>query len=116
MTNSRVAFAAEGIDVVTGHSVTRVEREGGDGAVTASLDDGRVFVADELLVAVGRRPATGDLGLEAVGLEPGRYITADDRLRAAGVEGEWLYRDRRLQRPRASHPHGQIPDRALRAT
>ena len=86
-----VAFAAEGIDVVTGHSVTRVEREGGDGAVTASLDDGRVFVADELLVAVGRRPATGDLGLEAVGLEPGRYITADDRLRAAGVEGEWLY-------------------------
>ena len=76
---------------MTGHSVTRVEREGGDGAVTASLDDGRVFVADELLVAVGRRPATGDLGLEAVGLEPGRYITADDRLRAAGVEGEWLY-------------------------
>jgi dihydrolipoamide dehydrogenase len=42
-------------------------------------------------VAVGRRPATAELGLEAVGLEPGRYITVDDQLRAVGVAGGWLY-------------------------
>jgi dihydrolipoamide dehydrogenase len=48
-------------------------------------------VADEILVAVGRTPATGDLGLETVGLQPGRFIEVDDRLRAVGVAGDWLY-------------------------
>jgi pyruvate/2-oxoglutarate dehydrogenase complex dihydrolipoamide dehydrogenase (E3) component len=84
------AFATEGIEVVTGHSVTSVTRDP-HGAVTATLDDGRTFIADEMLVAVGRRPTTGELGLESVGLEPGRYVEVDDRLRATGVEGEWLY-------------------------
>ena len=84
------AFADEGIGVVTGHSVTHVDRNS-DGAVTATIDDGRTFTADELLVAVGRRPMTSDLGLETVGLEPGRYVEVDDRLRATGVEGNWLY-------------------------
>jgi len=45
----------------------------------------------EILVAVGRRPATGDLGLETVGLTPGRPVDVDDTLRAAGVDGGWLY-------------------------
>jgi pyruvate/2-oxoglutarate dehydrogenase complex dihydrolipoamide dehydrogenase (E3) component len=47
--------------------------------------------ADEVVVAVGRQPATRDLGLDSVGLEPGRYVTVDDRLRATGVPGGWLY-------------------------
>jgi pyruvate/2-oxoglutarate dehydrogenase complex dihydrolipoamide dehydrogenase (E3) component len=42
-------------------------------------------------VAVGRRPRTHDIGLETVGLEPGRYIEVDDQLRATGVPGGWLY-------------------------
>jgi dihydrolipoamide dehydrogenase len=42
-------------------------------------------------VAVGRRPRTHDIGLETVGLEPGRYIDVDDQLRATGVPGGWLY-------------------------
>ncbi|GAA0492892.1 oxidoreductase [Paractinoplanes deccanensis] len=45
--------------------------------------------ADELLVAVGRTPNTGDLGLDRVGLEPGAWLTVDDTLRVPGVE--WLY-------------------------
>jgi dihydrolipoamide dehydrogenase len=40
-------------------------------------------------VAVGRRPLTGDLGLESVGLEQGETIEVDDRLRVPGRE--WLY-------------------------
>ena len=40
-------------------------------------------------MAVGRRPATRELGLETVGLEPGRFVEVDDRLRAAG--SDWLY-------------------------
>ncbi len=87
----RAAFEAEGITVLTGAKVSRVSRQGGDGPVTAWLADGRSFEGDEILVSVGRRPATGDLGLETVGLEPGRYIEVDDRLRAVGVDGDWLY-------------------------
>jgi hypothetical protein len=40
---------------------------------------------------VGRRPTTADLGLEHAGLEPGRPVRVDRRLRAAGVPGGWLY-------------------------
>jgi len=37
----------------------------------------------------GRRPATRDLGLETVGLEPGRSVEVDDTLRVPG--SDWLY-------------------------
>jgi dihydrolipoamide dehydrogenase len=87
----RAAFESEGISVVTGTHVTSARREGRDGPVVASLDDGRDLVGDEILVAVGRRPATRDLGLEAVGLEPGLPVQVDRRLRATGVTGGWLY-------------------------
>jgi pyruvate/2-oxoglutarate dehydrogenase complex dihydrolipoamide dehydrogenase (E3) component len=85
------AFEAEGITVLTGARMTAARRDGSDGPVVATLADGRELVGDELLVAVGRRPATADLGLDAVGLEPGRYVEVDDRFRAAGVPGGWLY-------------------------
>ncbi len=85
------AFEAEGIEVITGVAVTAAERGGADGPVSATLADGRVVEADEILVAVGRRPSTGSLGLETVGLEPGRYVDVDDHLRAVGVAGGWLY-------------------------
>ncbi len=87
----KAAFEAEGIVVVTGARMTGARREGSDGPVVAGLEDGRAFIGDEILVAVGRRPATADLGLETVGLEPGRPVTVDDQLRAVGVDGGWLY-------------------------
>jgi len=87
----RAAFEAEGIAVVTGARMTAARRQGSDGPVIASLEDGRELVGDEILVAVGRRPATSGIGLETVGLEPGRPVLVDDRLRAVGVDGGWLY-------------------------
>ena len=87
----RAAFEAEGITVVTGATLTGARRARPGGAVTATVSDGRRFVGDEILVAVGRVPKTADVGLEVVGLEPGRYVTVDDRLRAEGVAGGWLY-------------------------
>jgi len=87
----QAAFEAEGIAVLTSARLTAARREAGDGPIIATLDDGRHFAGDEILVAVGRRPATHDLGLEAVGLEPGRPVGVDDRLRATGVTGSWLY-------------------------
>src|SRR5438132_1604928 len=77
---------------LVGERLVEVEaREGGDGPVTVTLDDGRTITGDEILVAVGRRPATTDLGLETVGLEPGEPIEVNDRLQAVGVPGDWLY-------------------------
>ncbi len=87
----RAAFEREGMTVVTGARMGAARRLGPDGPVVAVLEDGRELVGDELLVAVGRHPATTDLGLETVGLEPGKPVPVDDRLRAAGVDGGWLY-------------------------
>jgi pyruvate/2-oxoglutarate dehydrogenase complex dihydrolipoamide dehydrogenase (E3) component len=85
----RAAFEEEGITVLTGAKMTAVRRE--DDSVVGSLEDGREIAADEILLAVGRRPNTGDVGAETVGLEPGKYLTVDEHLRVKGVEGEWLY-------------------------
>ena len=62
-----------------------------DERVSLRLEDGRKLEGDELLVGVGRRPNTHDLGLDTVGLEPGRAIEVDDALRAIGIDGGWLY-------------------------
>lgn len=85
------AFTREGIVVRLGVLLAGIRREGTDGPLHAFLADGEEIVADEVLVATGRRPRTADLGLDTVGLEPGRPVAVDDRLRAAGVPGEWLY-------------------------
>jgi dihydrolipoamide dehydrogenase len=87
----KVAFEAEGVTVLTGVAMSAARRDGADGPVVATLADSREIRADEILVAVGRRAATADLGLDAIGLEPGRYVEVDDRLRAVGVDGGWLY-------------------------
>jgi pyruvate/2-oxoglutarate dehydrogenase complex dihydrolipoamide dehydrogenase (E3) component len=87
----RAAFEAEDITVVTGVRMTAARRLGRDGPVVATLADGREFTGDEILVAVGRRPATSGIGLEHAGLEPGRPVPVDGQLRAVGVTGGWLY-------------------------
>jgi pyruvate/2-oxoglutarate dehydrogenase complex dihydrolipoamide dehydrogenase (E3) component len=85
------APTAEGITVLTGRTAAHASRDGADGPVTLRLDDGTELVGDELLLAVGRTFNTDDLGLEAVGLEPGGPLKVDDQLRVAGVAGGWLY-------------------------
>ena len=82
----RSAFEAAGITVLTGRKATEARRPAGE--VTLVLDDGREIVGDELLVATGRTPSSDALGLETVGLEPGRYVTVDD---AMHVLDGWLY-------------------------
>ncbi len=84
----QAAFEAEGIRVLTDVRATGARR---NRAVTVTLGDGRQVEGDELFVSVGRRAATADLGLETIGLEPGRPIEVDDSLRARAVDGGWLY-------------------------
>ncbi|MGC5012235.1 dihydrolipoyl dehydrogenase family protein [Streptosporangium sp. DT93] len=85
------SFAEAGITVRTGVKVTKVERPLPGGPVTVHLSEGPPVEADELLVATGRRPATGDLGLETVGLEAGKNVEVGDDMRATGVGDGWLY-------------------------
>jgi dihydrolipoamide dehydrogenase len=87
----REAFMREGIGVRLGTLLASVRRDGTDGPVRATLGNGEEILADEILVATGRRPRTADLGLETVGLSPGRPVQVDDRLRAVGVPGQWLH-------------------------
>lgn len=76
-----------GVDIRYGASAASVRRD--SGGVTVVLEDGGEVTADELLVAVGRRPRTGDLGLDTVGLEPGSSVEVDDSMRVPG--SDWLY-------------------------
>jgi pyruvate/2-oxoglutarate dehydrogenase complex dihydrolipoamide dehydrogenase (E3) component len=85
------AFRARGITVITGVRMVRAVREADDAPVSATLEDGRVLVGDEILVSVGRRPRTRDLGLDTVGLERGRFVDVDDNLRATKITDGWLY-------------------------
>ena len=80
------ALRERGVDVRLGCEVTAARRGGTDVVVTT---DGGEVRGDELLVAVGRRARTTDLGLESVGLEPGAYLDVDDTMRVRGVP--WLY-------------------------
>jgi pyruvate/2-oxoglutarate dehydrogenase complex dihydrolipoamide dehydrogenase (E3) component len=86
--SAQVASALEeaGVDVRLETSVDAVSR---NGSVRLELGSGDTVEADELLVAVGRTPRTADLGLETVGLEPGKHVQVDDALRVPGRE--WLY-------------------------
>jgi pyruvate/2-oxoglutarate dehydrogenase complex dihydrolipoamide dehydrogenase (E3) component len=81
----------DGVQLHLGCELSEVRRPGGKGELTARFSDGFELHSDELLIALGREPATGDLGLERVGLTPGRPVPVDDSLRVKGVEGGWLY-------------------------
>jgi dihydrolipoamide dehydrogenase len=76
-----------GVTLRTGVEVTAAHRTEKN-AVLALSDGGRV-VAEEVLVAIGRVPRTGDLGLETIGFTPDRWLTVDDTLLVTGTD--WLY-------------------------
>jgi pyruvate/2-oxoglutarate dehydrogenase complex dihydrolipoamide dehydrogenase (E3) component len=85
------AFEAEGIAVRLQTEVAAVDRDRPGGPVTVTLGGGERLTGDELLVAAGRRPRTGDVGLDTVGLAAEGPVRVDRRLRAEGVDGGWLY-------------------------
>jgi dihydrolipoamide dehydrogenase len=87
----RAAFEQEGITVLLPTEAVRAARAADDAPVELTLRDGRTLTGDELLVAVGRRANTDDVGLDTVGLQPGEPVDVDDQLRATGVDRGWLY-------------------------
>jgi dihydrolipoamide dehydrogenase len=73
-------FRRRGIAFSTGTPFTGVERTA-DG-VRVSIEGGKTFDAELLLVAVGRGPVTANLGYEEAGLRMDRgFVPTDERLR-----------------------------------
>ena len=79
------ALREAGVDVRVGVKATTVRGSGGK--VEVDLEDGSTVSGDELLVAIGRRPNTSEIGLDTVGLEAGKSIEVDETMRV----NEWLY-------------------------
>jgi dihydrolipoamide dehydrogenase len=77
-----------GVEVRTGARAEAASR-GEGGQVSLRLESGDELRGDELLVAVGRRPRTDDMGLETAGATAGGYLEVDDQLRVGG--SDWLY-------------------------
>jgi len=91
----RQILEAEGIAVRTGADCIGFVRHGEDVEVRVECaEDARPVVASHVLMAVGRRPNTDDLGLEAAGIavDARGYITVDDRLETS-VPGIWALGD-----------------------
>lgn len=81
------SLRGQGVDVRLRATATAAARDGEEFVLT--LDGGEVIRSDELLVAVGRRPHTGQLGLDSVGLKPGATVGVDDQMRVPGHD--WLF-------------------------
>jgi dihydrolipoamide dehydrogenase len=85
----------DGIELALGASANAARREGDD--FVLGIDDGRELRGDRVLVATGRRARVDDLGLETVGIEPGRrgipvdsHLRVSERLWALGdITGIW---------------------------
>ena len=83
------ALRERGVDVRLGTRAEAVRTSGGE--FELELDSGGTLAADTLLVATGREPNSGDLGLESVGMRANDrgYVEVDDSLRVGG--SDWLY-------------------------
>jgi pyruvate/2-oxoglutarate dehydrogenase complex dihydrolipoamide dehydrogenase (E3) component len=85
----------EGIDIRVNSRVIRVEKQ--DNNIAVSVETGATksqVVGSHLLLAIGRRPNTDDLGLDKAGIATDErgYIQVDDHLRT-NVPGIWALGD-----------------------
>jgi pyruvate/2-oxoglutarate dehydrogenase complex dihydrolipoamide dehydrogenase (E3) component len=80
------SLEGRGVTIITGSEATAVRR---NGEVTMELEGHDTVSGDEILVAVGRSLNTGDIGLDAVGLEPGEPVEVRDTMQS--TKHDWLY-------------------------
>jgi mycothione reductase len=88
--------ARERHEVYTGYRATAVEEGNGSVTVHAEREDGETVAVsgEELLVAVGRRPNTDTLAVEAAGIETddSGFVQTDDHL-GTSAENVWALGD-----------------------
>ncbi|MEV4655944.1 NAD(P)/FAD-dependent oxidoreductase [Micromonospora sp. NPDC049301] len=81
------ALREQGVTVLLDTRTTRVTRD--EDGITVETGDGPTVTVEEVLVATGRTPRTGDIGLETIGLTPGGWVDTDDTMLVPGFD--WLY-------------------------
>ena len=83
-------FRSEGVDVVTGTAAASVSY---DGKFRVSLTNGRELVAEQLLIATGRRVDLAGIGADVLGIDvaTARSLTVDEHLRV--TDGVWAVGD-----------------------
>jgi len=83
-------------EVYTGHRATAVESDGDGVTVHAETEDGETVTAEgeDLLVALGRRPNTDTLDVEAAGIETddNGFVVTNNRLETS-AENVWAQGD-----------------------
>jgi len=96
----RIGVGTESVETLPDGGVrltlAAVPRRGaGAGTATDDAPDLSPVTATQVLVATGRVPRTHDLGVETVGLTPGRGLDVDDAMLVRGLAPEagsgWLY-------------------------
>ena len=88
-------LTADGIRLMIGAEVVRTEPASGGGGARCLLKDGTAVEADQLIIAVGRRPATSGLGLTALGIktQENGALSVDDHCRVEGQDHVWAAGD-----------------------
>lgn len=89
------AFAKNGINILTNHRFQSVEKTETGVKVTVSGESGeKIIEAEQVLVAIGFRPNSKNLGLEEVGVNINQrgFIEIDERM-ATNVPGIWAIGD-----------------------
>ena len=83
------ALRANGIEIRLDTRATSAS-VGPDGGVILELDKGEPLHAERLLLAVGRDPRVNDIGLDRLGIAPGKQgLETDDYCRVRGQEHVW---------------------------
>jgi len=91
----REILEADGVEIRVNAKCVALSKHGDDIAASVDCTNGTpTVVGSHLLLAVGRRPNTDDLGLEKAGVEMDKrgYIVVDDQLRTS-VPGIWALGD-----------------------
>ena len=91
---ARKRFEKQGMKIITGAKVTKVEKSAA--GVTATVDDGKsvqTITAEKLISAVGVVGNVEGLGLEALGVKLDRGTIATDGLGRTNIPGIWAIGD-----------------------
>jgi pyruvate/2-oxoglutarate dehydrogenase complex dihydrolipoamide dehydrogenase (E3) component len=92
----RAILEAEGVRIETGAECLSLSRQGARVAVGAECaSDIAPIEGTHVLLAVGRRPNTDGIGLEAAGIRTDArgYIVVDDQCRSVSADGVWAVGD-----------------------
>ncbi|MEM8650728.1 MAG: glutathione-disulfide reductase [Pseudomonadota bacterium] len=86
-------MVSRGIDVRLGHVFSKIEENSG-GSKTVTLTDGSAIEADQIMLAIGRKPSTGGLGLDLAGVETDkRGFVVVDEYSKTNVDNIWAVGD-----------------------